>query len=106
MSLNTEDKLYIGKEIRFIVNDEFSRHLGALNEEFQSRYDLLMEIVRDRPTKSEILDIIHTETPPIIRKEIHYVLDDVLMPTILDIKKIVINNEKRIGKLESASYPF
>ena len=100
MSLNTEDKLYIGTEIRSIINDEFSRHLGAINEEFQNRYDLLMEVVSDMPTRSEILNILRTETSPIVRREIHFVLEDMLIPTMLDIKEIAINNEKRIGKLE------
>ena len=121
MSLTTEDKQYIGTAItdnnkvlmsqvdqkleklfgRF--QEESSRYMGALKEGFEHKVDMLAELIRERPTRSEVVDMIQEHTRPIVRQETYKVMQSEFAPVLSEIRLVMRSHEKRIAKLETVA---
>ena len=72
--LTKQDKNYIGKKMDenriqfrneiepfFIdLKNDFVNHVGAIREDFGQQVRMLAELIQDRPTRSEVKDIVDT----------------------------------------------
>lgn len=67
MALDLEDKKYI--------HDTMAHYMGALKEAFEEQVKMLAELITDRPTRSEVGEMIDVRIAPLetrlIRIEAH-----------------------------------
>ena len=100
------------------IKKDITHNMGALNEAFQEKLDKVIELVKDRPTRSEVRETVRTivkeESRPIVQEEIHKLVFPyfVSMRTEIqsvrnelrdEIRNVTRNHEKRIGRLEAAT---
>lgn len=109
MSLTTEDKQYIRGEIignNDVLFKQFredtERYMGALKEGFEHKVDMLAELIRERPTRSEVVDIVHDHARPIVRQETYKVMTSEFAPVLSEIRLMMRSHDKRLTKLEGA----
>ena len=81
MTLDIEDKQYITNEITDRINEtvdrqaeETRRYMGILTERFDHKLDLVIELVKDKPGREEVRDIVREEARYVVREEMARVL--------------------------------
>lgn len=77
MTLDTEDKNYIHDEIQSAIDrqgDETRRYIGILTENFNHKLDFVIELVKDKPGREEVRDIVREEARYVVREEMARVL--------------------------------
>ena len=80
------------------LQEQNRSHMTALKEGFEDQVRGLAELIQERPTESRVREIVREEVRPVVREEIYLQLG----PTIVEIKKMVKNHEKRLIRLETA----
>ncbi len=88
---------------RLEFQKDSERYMGALKEGFQDQVNMLAELIKERPTRSEVVDMIHEHTRPIVRQETYKSLRSEFAPFMNEMRMMRRNHENRIGKLETAA---
>ncbi len=58
------------------LKKDVERHVGVIHEDFNDKFKVLYEMLQDRPTRSEVKDMIKAETDPIRDALTHHILFD------------------------------
>ena len=86
---------------------ESAHNMGALKEGFADQVKMLAELIKDRPTRSEVREtvrsVVKEEARPIIQEEIHRLVLPHFVGIRSEFRTITQNHEKRLNKLEVAS---
>jgi len=128
MSLTIEDKQYIEGSIKGAIRENNSvifkqfksellqhkkdteQYMGALREGFTDQVKMLAELIKERPTRSEVVDMIQDYTPQIVKQETYKIFQSELGPILAELRetnrkmdKRILNSERRIDHLELAA---
>ncbi|MDD5165350.1 MAG: hypothetical protein PHG25_02320 [Candidatus Pacebacteria bacterium] len=98
MTLDIEDKNYIGNLLDQKLDQKFGHYFGLLRDDFNHKFSLLVEISKDKPNREEVREIVREEAGYVVQKT----MKDIFAPEVKEIRVTQAKHEKRISKLEAA----